>query len=105
MTRPTASQPTAPARSRTERPAREDPANARFLPDDSVRIPVPVPRAVARQWITKSEAARHLGVGIDKISEGMRSGGLKYSRLGRSTIRLRREWVDAWAETLTRQTS
>ena len=104
MTRPTASQPTpAPARSRTERPAREDDGNTRFSSQDSVKIPVP--RALARQWITKQEAAAYLGVGIDKISEGMRSGGLKYSRLGRSTIRLRREWVDAWAETLTRQTS
>lgn len=60
------------------------------------------PRPV-RPWITVQEAATYLGVGVDTIYEACAKRGLKHVKLGHSTIRLRPEWIDAWAETLTRQ--
>ena len=89
------------ARSRTDRPTPEGPENTRLSSKHSVPIPVPV----KRPWITVKEAALYLGVGVDTIYKAIATGGLKHSRLGHSTIRLRREWVDAWAETQTRQSS
>ena len=59
----------------------------------------------ASPWITVKEAADYLGVGVDTIYAACASRGLKHVKLGHSTIRLRREWVDTWAETLVRQTS
>jgi len=106
MTRTAASQqPGSSARSRTERHGDEDPINTRLSAGDSSRIPVPIRRPVARPWITVKEAAAYLNVGVDTIYKGIATGGLKHSRIGHSTIRLRREWVDAWAETLTRHSS
>jgi excisionase family DNA binding protein len=57
----------------------------------------------ARPWLTVKEAAEYLGVGIDTIYAACAKRGLKHVKLGHSTIRLRPEWIDAWAETLTRQ--
>lgn len=54
-------------------------------------------------WITPREAAAYLGVGVETIYDACAAGGLKHSRLGRRTIRLRREWLDAWAEEHVRQ--
>jgi excisionase family DNA binding protein len=53
-------------------------------------------------WITPREAAEYLNVGVDIIYDGCAAGGLKHTRLGHRTIRLRREWLDAWAEAHTR---
>ena len=53
-------------------------------------------------WITPREAAEYLGVGVDIIYDACAAGGLKHARLGHRTIRLRREWLDAWAEAHTR---
>ena len=47
--------------------------------------------------------AHNLGVGIDLIYDAIAAGGLKHTRLGHRTIRLRREWIDAWAEEHARQ--
>jgi excisionase family DNA binding protein len=62
------------------------------------------PRSVVQNktWITVKDAAEHLGVGVDTIYLACASRGLKHVKIGHSTIRLRLEWVDAWAETLTR---
>ena len=49
-------------------------------------------------WITPREAAEYLNVGLDIIYAGCAAGGLKHIRLGHRTIRLRHEWLDAWAE-------
>jgi excisionase family DNA binding protein len=49
-------------------------------------------------WITPREAAVYLGVGVDTIYEACAASDLKHVKLGYRTIRLRREWVDAWAE-------
>jgi excisionase family DNA binding protein len=51
-------------------------------------------------WITAQEAAEYLSVGVDAIYEACASKGLKHVKLGRSTLRLKREWVDRWAESL-----
>jgi len=68
----------------------------------------PNPRRSPRMtgpWITVKEAAAYLHVGVDTIYEACAARGMKHSKIGHSTIRLRREWVDAWAETQTRQSS
>ena len=57
----------------------------------------------ATPWITVPEAAEYLGVGVDTIYDACARRGLKHSKLGHSTIRLKREWVDAWAEAQVRQ--
>jgi len=61
-------------------------------------------RSAARPWITVKEAADHLGVGVDTIYDACASRGLKHVKLGHSTIRIKLEWLEAWAETLVRQT-
>lgn len=61
---------------------------------------VPRPDRGASPWITVKEAADHLGVGVDAIYQACASRGLKHVKLGHSTIRLQRAWVDAWAESL-----
>ncbi len=59
--------------------------------------------ALTPQWLTPLQAAEYLGVGIDLIYDAIAAGGLKHTRLGHRTIRLRREWIDAWAEEHARQ--
>ena len=58
--------------------------------------------ATTPTWLTPREAAAYLGVGVDIIYDGCALGGLKHTRLGHRTIRLRREWLDVWAEAHTR---
>src|SRR4051812_31341294 len=49
-------------------------------------------------WVTPREAAAYLGVGVDTIYEACAAADLKHVKLGYRTIRLRREWIDLWAE-------
>jgi excisionase family DNA binding protein len=60
------------------------------------------PAATAPQtepaWITPRQAAAYLGVGVDTIYEACAASDLKHVKLGYRTIRLRREWIDRWAE-------
>ena len=49
-------------------------------------------------WMTIQQAAEHLGLGTDAIYEACASKGLKHARFGHSTIRIRVEWLNAWAE-------
>lgn len=74
------------------------------MPENSIRIPVPRKRPAASPWITVKEGARYVGVGVDAIYKGIANGTLRHSRLGHSTIRLRRDWLDTWLESLARQT-
>lgn len=60
-------------------------------------------RRVDSPWLTVKEAAEYLGIGTDAIYEACSSGALKSSRLGRASIRLRREWLDAFAERFIQQ--
>ena len=54
--------------------------------------------ALESTWMTPRQVASYLGVGIDTIYDACIAGGLKHVKLGHRTIRLRRTWVDAWAE-------
>jgi len=56
------------------------------------------PAAADSPWLTVKQAADYLGVSIDWIYLACASKGLRCSRLGHSTLRLRREWIDAWVE-------
>ena len=55
-------------------------------------------REEATPWLSPKQAAEHLGVSVDTIYEACASKGLRHSKLGHSTIRLKREWIDEWAE-------
>ena len=48
--------------------------------------------------MTPREAADYLCVGVDTIYDACAAGGLRHVKLGHRTLRVRREWVDAWAE-------
>ena len=49
-------------------------------------------------WLTPRQAAQYLGVGVDTIYDACAAGGLRHVKLGYRTIRLRREWIDRWAD-------
>lgn len=49
-------------------------------------------------WLTPHEAAAYLHVGVDIIYDACAVRGLRHTKLGHRTIRIKREWVDAWAE-------
>ena len=57
----------------------------------------------ASAWMTIQDAATYLGVGVDKIYEACAGGGLRHARFGHRTIRLRREWIDRWADSRARE--
>ena len=63
-----------------------------------MRIATGPPTARESTWMTPRQAAEYLGVGIDTIYDACAAGGLKHAKLGHRTIRLRREWIDRWAE-------
>jgi excisionase family DNA binding protein len=64
-----------------------------------------VEQAESNDWMTPREAALYLHVGVDAIYEACAAGGLKHVRLGYRTIRVRRRWIDEWAEEKVRQFS
>ena len=49
-------------------------------------------------WLTPRQAAEYLGVGVDTVYDACSAGGLKHVKLGYRTIRVRRDWIDRWAE-------
>jgi excisionase family DNA binding protein len=52
-----------------------------------------------RPWLTVAEAAGYLRVNPDFIYDACATGELQHVRLGgRRSIRVRREWLDAWME-------
>jgi len=56
-----------------------------------------------QDWLTLHEVAAYLKTGVDLIYDACAAGGLKHVKLGHRTIRVRRAWVDAWAESKARQ--
>ena len=54
------------------------------------------------EWITPKEAADYLAVGVDTIYDACAAGGLRHARIGHRTIRLKRVWVEEWAEQRSR---
>ena len=55
------------------------------------------------EWLTPREVAEYLQTGVDLIYDACAAGGLKHVKLGYRTIRVRRDWVDAWAESKAKQ--
>ncbi len=54
-------------------------------------------------WLTVKEAADYASLSADTIYTACERGELRHARVsGRRTIRLRREWIDAWLEQYTR---
>lgn len=53
-------------------------------------------------WMTVKEAAQYLGVSVWTVYDACKLHGLKHAKLGHSTIRLRRDWIDRWMETRVR---
>ena len=62
-------------------------------------------RPVDSPWLSPKEAAAYLGVGVDAIYEACATKGLRHSKLGHSTMKLRREWIDAWVNARARENS
>jgi excisionase family DNA binding protein len=54
-------------------------------------------------WLTPRQAADYLRVGVDTIYDACAAGGLKHVKLGYRTIRVRRDWIDRWAEGRARE--
>lgn len=53
----------------------------------------------ADSWLTVADAAEHARVSKDTIYSACELTELRHVRIGgRRTIRLRREWIDAWLE-------
>ena len=57
----------------------------------------PVPRADSA-WLTPHEAAAYLRVASTRSTTRAQTVGLKHTKLGYRTIRLKRAWIDEWAE-------
>ena len=55
------------------------------------------------EWLTPREVAEYLHTGVDLIYDACAAGGLKHVKLGHRTIRVRRAWVDEWAESKATQ--
>jgi excisionase family DNA binding protein len=53
---------------------------------------------VQAEWLTPHEAAAYLHVGVDTIYDACAAGRLKHTKLGYRTIRMKRSWIDEWAE-------
>jgi excisionase family DNA binding protein len=60
------------------------------------------PNAIPSPWINVHEAAEYLDVCVDTIYDACAEGGLKHVRLCRRTIRVKREWLEAWIEAQAR---
>ena len=51
-------------------------------------------------WLSPKEAAAHLHISVDKIYDALHpttGPGLRHTKLGHSTIRIRLEWLEDWA--------
>ena len=53
-------------------------------------------------WLSPREAAAYLGIGVDRIYDAVAKGELRHSKLGYGTIRIKRAWLDKWAEGFAR---
>jgi excisionase family DNA binding protein len=52
-----------------------------------------------KTWFTVTEGAEYAGVSRDTIYIACERGELRHARIGgRRSIRLKREWIDAWLE-------
>jgi excisionase family DNA binding protein len=53
-------------------------------------------------WFSPRQAAVYLHVGVDIIYESCAGRGLRHVKLGHSTIRIRRDWLESWMEAQAR---
>lgn len=68
------------------------------------KIPQPIPAtAQGSPWMTPQQSADYLGIGVEAIHAACVAGVLKHARFGRSTIRIRMDWIEAWAEHLAKR--
>ena len=51
-----------------------------------------------RRWLSPKEAAAYISGGVDAIYDACAERRLRSVKLGHSTIRIKREWLDAWME-------
>ena len=65
---------------------------------DTKRRRRPRPLESTTVWLTVKEAAGHIGVSIDIIYDACANRGLKHVKLGHSTIRIRKDWLEEWME-------
>ena len=68
-----------------------------------LRVKPPKHSANGRDWLTVPEVAEYLRVGVDRIYDACSIDGLKHIKLGHRTIRVRRDWVDTWADGKAKQ--
>jgi len=66
-----------------------------------------MPRSATRppavdEWMTVKDAAELIHVGLDAIYEACARQELRHVKIGHSSIRLRRDWLDAWLDSRTR---
>ena len=86
------------------RPVPQPDLRAARPPESGLPEPQQVVRssAIETSWMAPRQAAAYFGVGVDAIYEACATDALKHVKLGYRTIRVRREWIDAWAESLAR---
>lgn len=56
------------------------------------------PPSADDDWLTPKDAADRLRIGVDTIYDACAKQGLQHIRFGHSSIRIKRAWLDAWAE-------
>jgi excisionase family DNA binding protein len=47
-------------------------------------------------FLNVQEAADYLGVGKDAVYDACQTKGLKHFKMGRSSLRIKRSWIDQW---------
>ena len=62
----------------------------------------PAHRSLGQEFYSAEDIAAYLGIATYTVRELCRSGRLKHVRLGR-VIRIRKDWVDVFAESKTRE--
>ena len=65
--------------------------------------PAMIKAALPSAWMTPQDAADYLKVSATTIYRACQSQGLRYVKVGHSTIRLRRDWIDEWLDERTQQ--
>jgi excisionase family DNA binding protein len=64
--------------------------------------PTPVaetrPPGGTADWLSPKQAAARVGISVWSIYDACATKGLRHSKLGHSTIRIRLAWLDEWME-------
>jgi excisionase family DNA binding protein len=55
-------------------------------------------RQASAIWLSPKQAADQIGISVDRIYDACAARTLRSVKLGHSTIRIRREWLDTWME-------